>query len=179
MSNLKLKITSTRPTSFCTELQSCANAQGAAQKIINYLTSLTTGSERHPTMQIEVQESMVAASGSFTLVNVIATDAVTINGVTFTCVASGATGNQFNKGLTDTATATNLAAAINGCVTDPVNGMVIAVGVSNVVELASSFYGIAGNQTAIASLDTTITASGAHLTGGTDDVNVVTYCFQF
>lgn len=39
--------------------------------------------------------------------------AITVAGVTFTAVASGATGNQFNIGASAAATATNLAAAIN------------------------------------------------------------------
>lgn len=47
-----------------------------------------------------------------TLAGVIANDTVVINGRTFTCVASGATGNQFNVGGTDIVTATNLAASV-------------------------------------------------------------------
>ncbi|WP_319403193.1 hypothetical protein [uncultured Anaeromusa sp.] len=45
--------------------------------------------------------------------NAVAADTVTICGVTFTAIASGATGNQFNVGATIAATATNLVATMN------------------------------------------------------------------
>lgn len=51
--------------------------------------------------------------GSITLNGVIPGDYVTINGITFLAMASGATGTQFNVGATDALTAANLAIAIN------------------------------------------------------------------
>lgn len=48
-----------------------------------------------------------------TLLNVQPGNDITINGVVFTAVASGATGTQFDVGLSDTETATNLAAVID------------------------------------------------------------------
>lgn len=45
--------------------------------------------------------------------NAVAADTVTICGVTFTAIASGATGNQFNVGVTAALTAANLAATMN------------------------------------------------------------------
>jgi hypothetical protein len=53
------------------------------------------------------------ASILITHANVTAADTVTIGGIVFTAVASGATGNQFNIGADATADAVNLAAAIN------------------------------------------------------------------
>lgn len=50
---------------------------------------------------------------SLTLVGVVATDSCTINGVTYTAVASGATAFQFNVGGTDTITAANLVSQFN------------------------------------------------------------------
>lgn len=50
---------------------------------------------------------------SATLLGVTVGDQLIINGVEFTAVAAGATGSQFNVGLTDTITATNLAAVID------------------------------------------------------------------
>ena len=50
---------------------------------------------------------------NITLASVVATNTVTIDGVVFTAIASGATGTQFNVGGNDTATAVNLAASIN------------------------------------------------------------------
>lgn len=45
--------------------------------------------------------------------NAVAGDTVTIQSVTFTCVASGAVGNQFNVGASAAATATNLSTALS------------------------------------------------------------------
>jgi hypothetical protein len=54
-----------------------------------------------------------ASNGYILLSHMAANDTVTINGVTFTCVASGASGKQFNVGTHDSNTATNLATVIN------------------------------------------------------------------
>lgn len=54
----------------------------------------------------------VSWSSTLTLTGVAVGDQVTINGQTFSAVASGATGRQFDVGGTDALTATNLAAAI-------------------------------------------------------------------
>ena len=66
---------------------------------------------------------------TITLTSVVATDAVTVGETTFTCVASGATGDQFNVGIDDTATAVNLAAKINALegVTATSDGAVVTV----------------------------------------------------
>ena len=53
-----------------------------------------------------------ATPNTVALASVIATDTLTIQGQVFTAVASGASGKEFNVGLTDAATATNLAAVI-------------------------------------------------------------------
>lgn len=58
-------------------------------------------------------EAGLTTAQTITLTSVIATDKVVVGTTTFTCVASGATGNQFNLGLNDTATAVNLAAKID------------------------------------------------------------------
>jgi phage tail sheath gpL-like len=100
--------------------------------IVSFITGAFTGSEKGasssaaPSVAISIEGQATAASGTFTLDTVIATDAVSINGVTFTGVASGATGNQFNIGADDDETAENLAAAINASVTALVSGYVTA-----------------------------------------------------
>jgi hypothetical protein len=50
---------------------------------------------------------------SLTIGSVIAGHSITLNGITFTCVDSGAVSPQFNKGASSSITATNLAQAIN------------------------------------------------------------------
>lgn len=185
MSVLNLKLTTGRPNSYLTQnFETAGGARQIAQRIENYLTSLYTGSEgaqvspaSPPSIAISVQGNEVAASGTFTLTSVIATDACSVNSVTFTCVANGATANQFNVGLDDTATAVNLAAAINASVTALVTGVVRATASTNVVTITSAFYGLAGNQTAIATADSTIVVSGARLTGGAVDATAQTLTF--
>lgn len=148
------------------------------QSIADLIESILSGNQvGGPSVQVSVQGYEVRASGTFTLDTVVATDAITINGVTFTAVASGATGNQFNVGADDEETAANLAAAINASVTALVAGYVTASAAGEVVTVTSAFYGTAGNQTTIASADATIVASGARLTGGAADSSAKTYSF--
>nr|MBA3777403.1 hypothetical protein [Betaproteobacteria bacterium] len=122
-------------------------------------------------------QKSVYASGTLTLTSVVATNTVTINGVTFTAVAAGATGNQFNVGGTDTITAANLAAAINASVTALIPGYVVATSLATVVTVTSAFPSIGGNQTTIASGQGTIVASGARLAGGAADPGAKQYNF--
>jgi len=184
MAVLKLAISCARPDTYYEQnFETPGGNRQIAQRIVNFLTGLFTGSESAmsttvpPQIAVSVQENEVQASGTFTLSTVIATDAVSVNGVTFTAVANGATANQFNVGVDDTATAVNLAAAINASVTALVAGYVTASSALNVVTVRSSFYGLSGNQTLIASADGTIVASGAALTGGAADATALTLQF--
>lgn len=183
MATLKLSIVSGRNTATLQRFQTAGGKYERVRSILNFLESLQTGGElaagsgSPPSIAVTVQDSEVRASGTLTLASVVATDTVTINGVTFTAVASGATGNQFNVGVSDTATATNLAAAINASVTSLVSGYVTASSSAAVVTVTSAFYGLAGNMTTLASAGGTITVSGARLTGGAADASAVTYSF--
>lgn len=142
-----------------------SNAKGTLQGILNLLQKGIGGAEQ---MSIQVGLGGVKATGTFTLTTAIATDAISINGVTFTCVASGATGNQFNLGADDDGDAANLAAAINASVTALVANVVTATSAANVVTITAKRAGLLGNAITIASADATIVASGARLTGGLD-----------
>lgn len=104
----------------------------------------------------------VAARGSLTLLaNLIANDTVTVDGVVYTAVASGATGQQFNIGANAAATATAMAAIINP------SANVAAVATGAVVNLTAKALGLAGNARALATnAAARITLSGATLTGG-------------
>lgn len=165
------------------QLQVVTGKQQAAMKVQNFLNAFSCGnqlaysSSLAPQILVETQGGAVAASGTFTLTSVIATDAVSINGVTFTAVASGAGANQFNVGVSDTLTAVNLAAAINASVSALVAGYVTASSALTVVTVSSTNYGIMGNQTLIASADATIVASGARLSGGAADAAALTLNF--
>lgn len=85
------------------------NLQGAAHP------SLVLAGSAHITVyNLTAKDKNVInpAYSTLTLAGVVATDTCVVNGVTYTCVASGATGNQFNIGASDTLTAANLAALI-------------------------------------------------------------------
>jgi phage tail sheath gpL-like len=131
----------------------------------------------HATVDVALNETAAArASGTATFVSVGAGDILTIDGVDFTCVASGATGNQFNVGANDTATAANCAAAINASTTAKVSGYVRATSSGAVVTITAIQSGNAGNMFTLAETSSTITVSGAFLTGGAGgDVVVTSY----
>lgn len=112
-----------------------------------------------------VVQGGVYATGTATLASVIATNTLVVGGVTLTCVNSGATSVQFNKGTNDTGTATNLAAAINALTT--INKVVQATSSGAVVTIASLYPGTIGNLITLSAGGGTITVAAA-LTGGTD-----------
>lgn len=111
------------------------------------------------TISVIPTATLVAASGTATLTNVIATDAMAIAGVTFTAVASGATSVQFNVGANDTETAANLAAAINANTTS--NKYVTATSALTVVTITAKQPGLVGNLITLTSADTTIVVTGS------------------
>lgn len=152
-----------------------------ANKLINFITSLTTGSElaagsSAPSIAIAVHGQATPASGTFTFSSIANTNTLSINGVTFTCVTSGATGNQFNVGASDTEAAANAAAAINASATALIAGYVTATSALGVVTITSVQRSITGNQTTITG-GTHVTASGARLTGGAADPTATTISF--
>jgi phage tail sheath gpL-like len=142
-----------------------------ANAVANHMMALASGSHAG-SLQITVQNGDSAiAKATLTLSGVVASDTCSVNGVSFAAVASGATGNQFNVGVSDTATAVNLAAAINASASAPVKGAVVASSSSTVVTVSAASAGLAGNGYAIAG-GTGITASGSYLTGGANDSSV-------
>jgi len=73
-----------------------------------------------------------------TLASVIATDAVVINGITYTCVAADPAALEFLKGVTDTDTAVNLAAkltTVTGCDATSTGAVVTVVGTTKIVNI--------------------------------------------
>lgn len=151
-----------------------SSKRGVLREIGHHLKAIAAGA-RGGSNTVRLSTAGVQATGTFTTVSAVATDAITVNGVTFTAVASGATGNQFNIGANDAATATNIAAAINASATDLVSKHVTASAASNVVTITAVLPGHAGNAVTITSAVATITASGARLTGGTETTTSYTY----
>lgn len=111
----------------------------------------------------------VKASGTLTLTSVVATDACSVNGMTYTFQAAAPTSyGQVQVGGTDAASATNLAAAINAYETRVGNSYeVVATADSTVVTVTARAEGTAGNAITLTTSDGTIVVSGATLSGGT------------
>jgi hypothetical protein len=188
MSVLEIKVTSGRPAvDIVANLQSADDPKILVNRIAQYLESTSTGTEvalsstAPPSVNIQVQDSKVQATGTVTFTGTgAANDTILINGVTFTAVASGATGNQWNVGGTATLSAAALAAAINASVTALIAGYVTAANLAGVMTITSAFYGLAGNQTTIAEgvdAGSAMAVSGARLTGGAADAAALTLNF--
>lgn len=106
------------------------------------------------------------ARGTATLDTVIATDILEVNGVEFTAVAADPEGNEFLVGVDDTATAVNLAAAINASTHEDIAGVVTATSATTVVTIRAVDAGTGGNAITLETPDTTITVSAATLANG-------------
>lgn len=188
MSTLLVSLVTGRPVNQLEQwFETPGGKQGIAQRLSDFVERILSGNESAegtdapPSISMSIQENAVQASGSYVFDTVVATDAFAINGVSFTAVASGATGNQFNVGANDLETAENAAAAVNASVTSLVAGYVTAsaadVSGDATLTITAVPYGIAGNAFTITSADATITPSGARLTGGAADADAQTLNF--
>lgn len=141
----------------------------AGLKLKNFIKMITSGI-RPAVVQTKVNS--VKATGTVTLSSHVATNTVTVNGITFTCVASGATGNQYNVGANDTETAANLAAALNANTT--LDGMLIATAASGVVTLTALVPGELGNAVTLA-ISANGSVSAARMASGTNGTEKTHY----
>lgn len=172
MANTIITITHDTSTADMERLLEDESGRIMLRRVMNYLNSVAGGAKA-ATVDLQVSEGdAVAASGTITFSGVgQANDTVLINGVTFTAVASGATGDQWNVGASATASAAALAAAINASATALVSDNVSASADSGVVTITASKKGTLGNCVTIAEgVDglTHMAVSGARLTGGSD-----------
>lgn len=186
MATLILKVTSDASSATLQQNfeRSTSSKYAVTESLVNLFSGLGSGCVKGspPTVASSIRELATRASATFTLTSVVATNACSINGVSFAAVASSPTGNQFLVGATDNETADNLVAAINGSVTALVAGYVTAVKTSTadspaVVRVYSTDYGIYGNQTTMASASGNIVASGTRLSGGAVDATAKSYTF--
>ena len=120
---------------------------------------------------MSLESSGAAASGTITLASMVATDTITVGNQVFTCMASGASGNnQFNVGLSDTLTAAAAAAVINAH--PALQSVVTASPALAVITLTAAHNGPTGNM-----IDLAISAHGsvsaAHMAGGSSNVSNV------
>lgn len=143
------------------------NRHQLMKKITNYLEGVMSGT-KNASLDVQLPNSttLAKASGTITFTGApTANDTCSINGVTFTAVASGATGNQFNISGTNTSAA-NLAAAINASASAAVSGVVTAAAVAGVVTVTAVTAGKGGNSLTLSTSLTNTTASASTLTGG-------------
>lgn len=110
----------------------------------------------------------VQASATATLVSVVATNSITIGGTTLTASAAPATESDVLVGGSDTATAANVAAAIN--VHSVLSKIVVATSALGVVTISCVVPGPIGNQVPVTKSGATITLSSAALAGGAGGV---------
>lgn len=183
MPTLKINVTCSQSAATMVQQYQRPTSAGSAdiQNIVQFLQKLNSGllfqsGGTSPRAVVAIQENETRASGTLTCASTVATNTFAINGVTFTCVASGATGNQFNVGASDTLTAAAAAAAINASVTALISGYVTATSALGVITVTSALYGRGGNQATLVG-GSNITASGARLTGGALDPSQKTYTF--
>lgn len=161
-------------------LKSTSMPREEAQTILNYFAA-AEGGLKQCSMDVQVNSgSAVAATGTITFSSFsTANDTILINGVTFTAVASGATGNQWNVKTTATLQAAEVVRAVNASATALVSGTVIASNVAGVVTFTAAAVvggvlvpskGLLGNAVTLAKgtdAGSVMTVSGARLTGGT------------
>jgi hypothetical protein len=110
------------------------------------------------------------ASGTITLSTVVADNTVTVNGNTYTfkVAASANAWEKVSLGVSDTAAAANLAAAINHREGQRTSGArVSATAASGVVTVKAALDGTGGNAVAMTKVGAPISLSGATLSGGT------------
>ncbi len=140
----------------------------AGAKLMDFAKSLVGGRGKP-------EVGAVKASGTLTGTTVVATNTVTINGLTLTCVDSGATADQWNKGASDTLTMAALAAAIN--VHASLAGIVTATSDATVVTVSAARPGLLGNAVTLASGQASIVANVARLAGGVDGTSDVIHYY--
>jgi len=143
----------------------------AGLKLVDFMKKCVSGS--HPAV-IQTKINAAKASGTVTLSSHVATNTVTVNGIAFTCVASGATGNQYNVGASDTLTAVELAAALNANTT--LDGMIVATSALGVVTVTALVPGELGNAITLA-ISANGSVSAARMAGGTNGDTETTHYF--
>lgn len=157
--------------------------EARALALAHFIESIQ-GGVRNASIAVTIDDGVAAkATGTIAFSGVgAANDTVLINGVTFTAVASGSTGNQWNVGASATLSAANLAAAIAASASALVSQHVTAAALTGTVTISALAVGAQGNAVTIAKgvdAGTVMTVSGARLTLGTNSGNASSYTDSF
>lgn len=135
----------------------------AGLKLKDYFKSITSGI--HPGA-VQTKANVAFATGTITFSSIAAADTITVNGVVYTVMASGATGEfQFNVGANDTAAAANAVVALNASASN--NAMIVASSALGVVTITAYLPGALGNAVTIA-ISAHGSVSAARLASGTN-----------
>lgn len=137
----------------------------AGLKIVDFLKKVVSGS--HPA-SVKTRVNSVKASGTITLSSHVATDTVTISGVTLTA------DTDYDVGGDDSETADNLAAAI--LADTDLDGLVTATAASGVVTVTALVPGELGNAVTLA-ISAHGSVSAARMAGGTNGDTETTHFF--
>lgn len=114
-------------------------------------------------------QAEVKATGTITLASSVAGDYVIVNGLTYTAVAGAKSDNsEYSIDTSDTAAALDLADSISSDARHGIYGYLTALSALGVVTVTSNLVGAEGNKVPMSTPDTTITLSGATLSGGID-----------
>lgn len=142
-------------------------ASESVQRVGGYIQGISAKSGN-----VKLSTGAVKAACAFTFTGApTAAETLTINGVTFTIRASGATGNEFNIGGTVTATAANMAAAVNASVTAGISGVVTAASALGVCTVSAVTPGKAGNYL-LAPTESMTNTAVAGWAGGAEDATI-------
>lgn len=129
-----------------------------------------------PSLTLAIDDYAVAASGTITHASVSANDTVTVNGVVFTAKSSGASGNEWNIGASNTTSAAAFVVAFNASASAKTNLLITATSALGVVTLTAIRTGLDGNAFTLVSSNGTrlaVTGSG-YLASGAVDSSAVT-----
>lgn len=145
----------------------------STQRLANYLKGQSGGNYTSGISTLMTIDS-AAATATLTFTGApTAAQTFVLLGTTFTAVASGATGNQFNIGATITETATNVVTAVNASATALVTRNVVASSVAGVVTFTAIVPGTVGNFLTLTEGLTNATA--VNFASGTDGTNTFTF----
>jgi phage tail sheath gpL-like len=151
----------------------------AIRDICNHLQALASGNAKGTVYAQSAPADPVAASGTWTLDTVVATDTVTVGPITFTGTDTPTTNLHFDTSLaTDALIAADIARAVNE---HPVASTIVtASAASAVVTVTAKVRGVVGNWIAFTDGDSTITSSGSgYLAGGTGGVTDAEATYNF
>lgn len=146
-----------------------------AKQLLNYLMNELSGINGGY-LNASVSEipsgTAVQASGTATLNSVVATNTLVVGNQTLTAHASTQDGTHFVVGVSDTATAANLATCINANTT--LSKIVVATSAANVVTIISLQPGVLANQLPLADGGSgNFAVSGSTLAGGVGDLTTL------